>query len=225
VSAANHPALQLRVSDALLVVDLQRDFLPGGALAVDEGDRVIAPLNDCLDAFVAAGRPVFASRDWHPPDHVSFHAQGGPWPPHCVAGTPGAAFAPALHLPREATVISKAQPRDREAYSVFAGTVLAQQLRRAGLRRLFVGGLATDYCVLRTVLDARWLGFDVVVLRDAIAAVDAEPGDGERAIAEMQRAGALLIDSRELVVAALGMATHPPVGPAGSPATGPPAGS
>lgn len=204
---AHNPALPLRHSDVLLVVDVQRDFLPGGALAVPEGDRVIAPLNDCLDAFAAAGRPVVASRDWHPADHVSFHAQGGPWPAHCVAGTPGAAFPAGLRLPREAVVISKAQQRDREAYSAFSGTDLAQQLRRAGLRRLFVGGLATDYCVLRTVLDARWLGFDVVVLRDAIAAVDAEPGDGERAIAEMERAGALFVDCREVVLEALDPST------------------
>ena len=205
---APHPSLQLRRSDALLVVDVQRDFLPGGALAVTDGDRVIGPLNDCLDAFAAAGRVVFASRDWHPPGHVSFHAQGGPWPPHCVAGTPGAAFPATLHLPPDAVVISKAQQRDREAYSAFAGTDLAQQLRRAGLRRLFVGGLATDYCVLRTVLDARWLGFDVVVLSDAIAAVEAEPGAGERAIAEMQRAGATFVDRRDVVVEAL----RPPSG-------------
>lgn len=208
MSAALHSPLPLQRGDALLVVDVQRDFLPGGALAVPAGDRVIAPLNDGLDAFTAAGRPLYASRDWHPADHVSFHAQGGPWPVHCVAGTPGAAFPAALHLPPETVVISKAQQRDREAYSAFAGTDLAQQLRRAGLRRLFVGGLATDYCVLRTVLDARWLGFEVVVLRDAIAAVDAEPGDGERAIAEMQRAGASFVDSRDVVVEAL----RPPPG-------------
>jgi nicotinamidase/pyrazinamidase len=209
MSATARPPLQLRHGDVLLVVDVQRDFLPGGALAVPAGDRVVAPLNDCLDAFAAAGRPMFASRDWHPVDHVSFHAQGGPWPAHCIAGTPGAAFPAALHLPPEAVVISKAQQRDREAYSAFAGTELAQQLRRAGSRRLFVGGLATDYCVLRTVLDARWLGFEVVVLRDAIAAVDAEPGDGERAIAEMERAGASFVDSRDVVVEAL----RPPPGP------------
>lgn len=205
MSVVANPALQLRRSDVLLLVDVQRDFLPGGALAVPDGDRIIAPLNDCLDAFAAAGRPVYASRDWHPADHVSFHAQGGPWPVHCVAGTPGAAFPAALHLPKDAVVISKAQQRDREAYSAFAGTDLALQLRRAGLRRLFVGGLASDYCVLRTVLDARWLGFDVVVLRDAVAAVDAEPGDGERAIAEMQRAGVLFADSGEVVSEALGL--------------------
>jgi nicotinamidase/pyrazinamidase len=203
MSAATHPALQLRRGDVLLVVDVQRDFLPGGALAVPDGDRVIAPLNDCLEAFAAAGRPVFASRDWHPADHVSFHAQGGVWPAHCVAGTPGAAFPDALRLPRDRIVISKAQQRDREAYSAFAGTDLAQQLRRGGVRRLFIGGLATDYCVLRSVLDARWLGFEVVVLRDAIAAVEVEAGDGERAIAAMQRAGALFVDSRDVLPEAL----------------------
>jgi nicotinamidase/pyrazinamidase len=205
MSAPTPSALTLRVSDALLIVDVQCDFLPGGALAVPDGERVIGPLNACLDLFAAAGRPVFASRDWHPADHVSFHAQGGPWPAHCVAGTPGAALAAALRVPTEAIVISKARQRDREAYSAFAGTDLAQRLRRGGLRRLFVGGLATDQGVLRTVLDARWLGFEVVVLRDAVAAVEAEPGDGERVAAEMQRAGASFADSRELVRQASGL--------------------
>lgn len=194
------PGLQTQRGDALLVVDVQRDFLPGGSLAVPDGDRVIAPLNACLDAFSAAGMPVFATRDWHPPDHVSFSTQGGPWPVHCVAGTPGAAFPAALRLPAEATIVSKAQQREREAYSGFAGTDLVAQLRQARVRRLLVGGLATDYCVLRTVLDARWLGFQVVVLGDAVAAVDVQAGDGERALGQMKDAGALLVDSHDLLL-------------------------
>jgi nicotinamidase/pyrazinamidase len=177
--------------DALVIVDVQADFLSGGALAVRGGERVIAPLNHCIERFVARGLPVLATRDWHPADHCSFVAQGGPWPPHCVAGTPGAAFPAALRLPPAPLIVSKGTAADHEAYSGFAGTGLESQLRAAGVRRLFVGGLATDYCVLNTVLDARALGFDVVVLDDAIAAVDAEPGDGERALERMRAAGAV----------------------------------
>lgn len=176
--------------DALIVVDVQRDFLPGGSLAVAGGDAVIAPLNGWLSRFAAAGRPLFATRDWHPPDHCSFRAQGGPWPPHCVAGTAGAEFPAALQLPAAARIVSKAMTRDRDAYSGFAGTDLDAQLRVAGVRRVFVGGLATDYCVLNTVLDARRLGYAVVLLSDAVRAVDVAPGDGERAVAAMLAAGA-----------------------------------
>jgi nicotinamidase/pyrazinamidase len=185
--------------DALLVVDVQRDFLPGGSLAVPQGDRVMAPLNRCMAAFAAQGCPVFASRDWHPADHCSFRAQGGPWPAHCVAGSPGAAFADGLRLPPCAQVISKATTAERDSYSAFGGTDLLQRLRAAGVTRLVVGGLATDYCVLQTVLDACDAGFQVVVLRDAIAAVDVQPGDGKRATARMQAAGARLADSAETI--------------------------
>ena len=179
-------------SDALIVVDVQRDFLPSGALGVPHGDEVVAPLNAAMDAFERAGRPVFASRDWHAPDHCSFKAQGGPWPPHCVANTPGARFAEGLQLPRSAIVVSKAESADADSYSAFGGTDLAQQLERKGVRRVFVGGLATDYCVLNTVLDALAAGFEVVVLGDAVRAVEVSPGDGERAIAKMKQAGAHL---------------------------------
>lgn len=176
--------------DALIVVDVQRDFLPGGSLAVADGDAVIAPLNGWLSRFAAAGRPLFATRDWHPSDHCSFRAQGGPWPPHCVAGTAGAEFPVALQLPAAARIVSKATTRDRDAYSGFAGTDLDAQLRAAGVRRVFVGGLATDYCVLNTVLDARRLGYATVLLADAVRAVDVAPGDGARAVAAMLAAGA-----------------------------------
>jgi len=179
-------------NDALIVVDVQRDFLPGGALAVARGDEVVAPLNRAMRAFERAGRPVFASRDWHPADHCSFKARGGPWPPHCVAGTPGAEFAEGLQLPRSAVVVSKAESPQADSYSAFGGTDLAQQLARRGVRRVYVGGLATDYCVLNTVLDARAAGLEVVVLRDAVRAVDVAAGDGERAIAKMEQAGARL---------------------------------
>ena len=190
--------IKIQPGDALLIVDVQNDFLPGGRLAVPEGDAVIAPLAAAIERFRAARRPVFASRDWHPADHCSFREQGGPWPPHCIAGTPGAQISAALPLPPDAAIIDKATTRDADAYSAFQGTDLAARLRRAEVRRLFIGGLATDYCVLNTVLDALAEGFAVVVLEDTIRAVEARPGDGERAIARMQAKGALFAASRQL---------------------------
>ena len=184
--------------DALLLVDAQNDFLPGGALAVPEGDAVIAPLNHALAVFLRHRLPVFASRDWHPPGHCSFRQQGGPWPPHCVAGTPGAAFASKLNLPCEALILSKATAVEQDAYSAFAGTELAALARARGVTRFVVGGLATDYCVLNTVKDALAAGFQVSLLEDAIRAVNVRPGDGERAVAEMRRLGARLIHAEDL---------------------------
>jgi nicotinamidase/pyrazinamidase len=181
----------LQTSDALLVVDVQNDFLPGGSLAVPGGDEVIPVLNHYLATFQGHGLPIFATRDWHPPDHCSFHAQGGPWPVHCVAGTQGAAFAPGLQLPLSTSVISKATSSERDAYSGFEGTDLDSQLRRAGVKRLFVGGLATDYCVLNTVKDALVLGYQVVHLVDATRAVNVHPQNGHRALEEMAHLGAL----------------------------------
>ncbi|HMA88349.1 MAG TPA: nicotinamidase [Burkholderiales bacterium] len=178
--------------DALLVVDVQKDFLPGGALAVAHGDEVVAPLNAAIQAFERAGRPVYASRDWHPANHCSFKARGGPWPPHCVAGTRGAEFADGLALPPATVVISKADSADTDAYSAFGGNDLAAQLKRKGVRRVVIGGLTTDYCVVNTVLDARAAGFDVLVLAHAIRAVDVRPGDGARALEAMRKAGAWL---------------------------------
>lgn len=180
-----HPA----AGDALLVVDVQADFLPGGALAVPRGDAVIAPLNRLLARFDALGLPIVATRDWHPPDHCSFRAQGGPWPPHCVAGSAGAAFAAGLALPASTRIVSKAMTAGRDAYSGFDGTGLAHTLATLGVHRVFVGGLATDYCVAATVRDARAQGFAVVLLADAVRAVDAQAGDGERALRQMRALG------------------------------------
>jgi nicotinamidase/pyrazinamidase len=181
--------------DALVVVDVQNDFCPGGALAVAEGDRVVAVLNRYAAAFAARGAPVFASRDWHPEQTRHFVAGGGPWPPHCLQGTPGARFHPDLRLPAGTVVVSKGMDPDEDAYSSFQardedGTDFATLLRRRGVRRLFVGGLATDYCVRATALDGLAAGFEVVVLEDAVRAVDVQPGDGERALTEMAAAGA-----------------------------------
>lgn len=188
----------LRKGDILLVVDVQEDFV-SGSLAVPGGAEVIPPLNECIAAFHKAGLVVVATRDWHPPDHLSFREQGGPWPAHCVAGTPGAAFAARLKLPEGAWIASKATRAAREAYSGFEGTDLDRRLNRLGKVRLFVGGLATDYCVLRTVLDARTRGYETFVLADAIRAVNVKPGDGDEAEDDMIRAGAHFITTAELL--------------------------
>jgi nicotinamidase/pyrazinamidase len=179
-------------ADALIAVDVQNDFLPGGALGVPGGTAVVAPLNAWLAAFAARGCATFASRDWHPADHCSFAARGGPWPAHCVAGTRGAEFAAGLALPDGCVVLDKGTHAEREAYSAFAGTPLAARLAAAGVRRLWIGGLATDYCVAATARDALALGLDVVVLADAVRAVDVAAGDGARALAALAAEGATL---------------------------------
>jgi nicotinamidase/pyrazinamidase len=180
----------LENTDALLITDIQKDFLPGGALPVENGDEIIPVLNDYIRCFADASAHILASRDWHPPNHVSFKAQGGPWPPHCVQQTAGAKFSPDLKLPERTMVISKATNPEREAYSAFDGTSLEHDLRALGVKRLFVGGLATDYCVVNTVVDALKLGFDTMVLMDATLGINAEPGDVERAIETMVKSGA-----------------------------------
>jgi nicotinamidase/pyrazinamidase len=182
--------LELRDGDALIVVDVQNDFLPGGSLAVPQGDEVVPALNRYLAAFAARGLPVYATRDWHPANHCSFQARGGPWPPHCVAESRGAQFAAGLKLPSGATVIFKATRPDKDAYSGFEGTDLDAHLRAQNVKRAFIGGLATDYCVLNTVRDARKLNYDVYLLADAIRAVNIKPDDGRRAEEEMRRLGA-----------------------------------
>ena len=197
-AATKNNVVRLRPGDALLIVDVQNDFLPEGALPVPDGDRVIGPLNRYIERFTEVGLPVFATRDWHPPDHCSFQAQGGPWPPHCIAGTTGAQFPSDLKLPSTATIVSKGTRPDEEAYSGFKGTSLENLLRKAGVDRLFVGGLATDYCVRNTVLDALERGFDVFLLVDAVRAVDVHPGDGQRAVREMLERGARPLDLHQL---------------------------
>jgi len=193
------PGLELRRGDALLVVDLRRDFLPGGSLAIPAGDTVLEPANRCLQRFAALGLPVYASRDWHPPGHSSFRSAGGRWPPHCVAGTPGAEFDSALRLPSDTGIVSKGGAGGDDGYSVFGGTDLHRRLQAQGVRRLFVAGLATDFCVLNSVMAALALGYAVAVLRDAVAAVDMRPGDGERALAPMQAGGAMLAATADLM--------------------------
>jgi nicotinamidase/pyrazinamidase len=179
-----------RPGDALLIVDVQNDFVIGGCLAVQGSDEAIAVLNRYIAAFHERHLPILATRDWHPAGHCSFKMRGGVWPPHCIAGTHGAAFAPALELPCDTVIVSKATTSEQEAYSGFEGTELCARLRDLGVRRILVGGIATEYCVLSTVHDALRLGFQVLLLEDAVRAVDVAPGDGERAIEEMRRLGA-----------------------------------
>ena len=177
---------------ALIVVDVQNDFCPGGALAVARGDQVVAPLNKLIAEFLERGEPVFKSRDWHPEKTAHFTAYGGTWPVHCVQNTPGAEFHPQLIDDLHIRVISKGLG-DEDTYSAFDGTDLALQLRRLGIEEVWVGGLATDYCVKHTVLDGLKEGFRVKALEDAMRPVELKSGDGERALAEMRNAGAEIL--------------------------------
>jgi nicotinamidase/pyrazinamidase len=181
---------------ALIVVDVQNDFCPGGTLAVAQGDEVVPPLNKLIEEFLERGEPVFKSRDWHPEKTKHFAAYGGTWPVHCVQNTKGAEFHPDLIDDMHIRVISKGLG-DTDCYSAFDETDLALQLRRLGVEEVWVGGLATDYCVKNTVLDALKEGFRVKALENAMRAVEVNAGDGERAIAEMREAGAEIIDSEK----------------------------
>ena len=177
---------------ALLVVDVQNDFCPGGALAVSHGDEVVAPLNKLIDEFLERGDPVYMSRDWHPRQTKHFAEYGGVWPVHCVQHTKGAEFHPALRHDPRIKVVSKGLG-DTDCYSAFDETDLNSELHKAGVEEVVIGGLATDYCVKNTVLDALKNGFKVKAVEDAMRAVDLHPGDGEKAIAEMRAAGAEII--------------------------------
>jgi nicotinamidase/pyrazinamidase len=171
--------------DALIIVDVQNDFCSGGALAVPDGDAVVEPINE-----LAAEAPlVLATRDWHPPDHGSFAENGGPWPVHCVRDTPGAQLHPGIDAGRIDAIIDKGQTRDREGYSGFEDTELERLLWDRGVDTVHLAGLALDYCVRATALDAKRAGFDAVVHRDATRAVEARPGDAERTVNELLDAG------------------------------------
>lgn len=186
------------LSAALVIVDVQRDFCPAGALAVPRGDEVVPLLNAYIKLFRARNSMVVATRDWHPPDHCSFKHRGGPWPPHCVQETAGAAFHPDLELPADALIISKGTRRDAEAYSGFEGTHLARDLTLRAVRALYIGGLATDYCVKATVLDGLAAGFDVFFLEDASRGIDAKAGDCDQAVAAMRSRGAKSVGLQDL---------------------------
>jgi nicotinamidase/pyrazinamidase len=180
----------LKAGDGVLVVDVQNDFCPGGALPVPDGDAVVPLLDTWMAAAVERGRPVYVSRDWHPRMHPSFEEQGGPWPPHCVQDTAGAAFHPDLDIPADARIVTKGVRFDEDQYSAFDRTGLAEQLARDGVGRLLVGGLALDVCVHASVMGAREAGVDVVVIEAATRAIDDDRA--REALAEMVAAGAVV---------------------------------
>ncbi len=185
----------MKTDRALIVVDVQNDFCPGGALPVPDGHQVVPVLNQYIERFRELGLPIYFSRDWHPSRTTHFKEWGGPWPPHCVQGTPGAEFHAELNVPDAAIVVSKGTDPEQDSYSAFHaseadGTPLSDSLRARGVESVYVGGLTTDYCVRATVLDALREGFDTVLLVDAIRGIDVEPGDVARAIDEMLRARA-----------------------------------
>ncbi len=184
--------LNLRKGDCLIIVDMQNDFMPWGSLPVPDADKIIPVLNSYIELFHKKGLPIFASRDWHPPNHCSFKENGGSWPSHCVQNTKGAEFADGLLLPEDTIIISKATDPKKEAYSALQDTELAELLKQNRIERCFVGGVATEYCVLSTVLDLLSLGYKTYVLRDAIKAVN--PADEEKALEEMERKGVIFIN-------------------------------
>jgi nicotinamidase-related amidase len=189
--------------DALVIVDVQNDFIPGGALAVPEGDQVVVPLNKAIKIFQTRNLPVFLTRDWHPRKHSSFQEFGGPWPPHCVQNSSGAEFVSDLQGNQRSTIITKGVTFEPDEYSGFQGvdemgTSLDMCLKNLRVERIFVGGLATDYCVLNTVLDGLLLKYDVFIFTDGVRAVNVKPDDGEMALKEMTQKGAQLTTTESL---------------------------
>jgi nicotinamidase/pyrazinamidase len=190
----------MQESDALILIDVQNDFCPGGALPVAQGDQVVPALNRYIEKFTQEKLAIFLTRDWHPEKTKHFKAYGGLWPPHCIQGTKGAEFRADLVLPKDAVIVSAGMAPDEEGYSGFEGkdekgVSLADLLHRAAVKRIFVGGLATDYCVKHTVLDGLKHGFAVTLLRDAVRGVELAPGDSVRAVEEMVDAGANVLEN------------------------------
>jgi nicotinamidase/pyrazinamidase len=188
-------AQELRKGDALLIVDVQNDFVPGGTLAVPQGDEVIPVLNDWIEAARKANIPIYASRDWHPFNHISFQEQGGPWPPHCVQDTRGAQFHPDLKLAEDVIILSKADHPDKDAYSAFQGTELGKRLKAQSVKRLWVGGLALDYCVGASVLDALGEGIETHLILPGTRAIAEETA--RKTITNLKQAGAVLEEESE----------------------------
>lgn len=185
---------------ALIIVDVQNDFCPGGSLAVPEGDQVVPVINKLAPLFPV----VVATQDWHPANHCSFQAQGGPWPPHCIQGSTGAQLHPAVDRQHITAYVKKGVLPNKDAYSGFEGTdeagrTLAELLRQRGVKEIYVTGLATDYCVRATALDGLKEGFKVHVVTDAVRGVNVKPGDDQRALEEMRAAGASLETSAEIL--------------------------
>jgi len=182
-------------TDALIVVDMQNDFMPGGALPVPNALSIIPVINEYIRVFEEAGALIVFTRDWHPLNHISFRSRGGPWPPHCVQNTPGAELHKDLRIPRSAIIISKAFKEDEEAYSGFKGVDLVSGkdmntvLKERRVKRVFISGVATEYCVKATTLDAVDLGYQVFLLLDAIKGINQPPGSEEQAVNEMLSKG------------------------------------
>ncbi len=187
-------------SDTLLIVDMQNDFIAGGSMAVAGSETLIDLVNSYIQVFKNKKRPIFASRDFHPANHISFISNGGQWPPHCVADTPGANFHPSLQLPEDTIIISKGTSADREGYSALEDTVLHSNLQQENISRVFVCGLATDYCVHASAKDLLLAGYAVVVLSDAIKAVNVQPGDGAKALKELTSMGAVITQFNNLEI-------------------------
>ncbi|MDQ1335579.1 MAG: nicotinamidase/pyrazinamidase [Thermodesulfobacteriota bacterium] len=183
----------IKRGDALIIVDVQKDFCPGGALPIPDGETVVPVLNKWIDAAVARNVPIYASRDWHPVGHMSFKERGGLWPPHCIQDSDGARFHPDLNLPGGSIKITNGVRFDKDQYSAFDDTGLAEELRREGIHRLWVGGLAEDVCVLATILDGCREGFEVTLITDATRPIT--PEGGESARKKMQDAGARVIQT------------------------------
>lgn len=192
------PESYFRQGDALVLVDVQNDFCPGGALPIEAGDRILPAVNAWIQAAEKSGVPVFASRDWHPSAHLSFASEGGPWPPHCIQDTPGAGFHKDLKLPPDAVVVTKGVRFDHDQNSAFDDTGLGTHLKRKGIRRILVAGLALDVCVLATAMDALKSGFEVVLLSDATRPVSAD--NGAAAIQQMRQAGVQVVEQGDTAV-------------------------
>jgi len=186
--------IKLDRSCALIIVDMQNDFMPTGTLPIPEADKIVSVLNNYIDMFVSNRLHIFATRDWHPPNHKSFKQRGGIWPMHCVKDTMGAEFHSDLKIPRSTTIISKGTEAEREAYSGFEGTDLAKRLEQDSIKRVLIGGVATDYCVKNTALDAIKFGLDVVLLEDAVKGIK----NGNDAIKEMQSKGVKIVSINEI---------------------------
>jgi len=182
--------------EALILVDIQRDFLPGGSLPVPNGDKIISPVNKLIKKCIKKGVPIIATRDWHPENHCSFDINGGSWPVHCVQNTIGAKFAESLDLPNSMIVISKGDSPLKEAYSAFEGTGLFETLKDLGVKIIYVAGLATDYCVKETVLDGLKFGLRAFVIEDCIKGVSEDTT--QEAISRMEQAGAIFIKSQDI---------------------------
>ncbi|MGA3020925.1 MAG: nicotinamidase [Candidatus Micrarchaeales archaeon] len=186
-------------NSALIVVDFQNDFCPGGALGVKDGDTIVSGINKLVEKFSNNGLLVVFTRDWHPANHCSFAAYGGIWPAHCVSGTKGAEFHPKLMIPKDSMIISKGTDPDKEAYSGFEGTELSRILKEKEIKQVFVCGLATDYCVKNTAADAIKLSFTTYLLLDCIKGVDIREGDSAEALKYLEGLGSKSIRSKEIL--------------------------